>query len=120
MAFLNLQPGELVRVKSQEEILKTVDSKNRNRGMFWDAELAPYCGGTYKVLKRVDKIISEQTGKMIEMKTPCLILDSVICQGKYSSCRLFCPRAMYPYWREIWLERIGASDSLVASDVLRK
>src|SRR5262249_35755711 len=65
---LNLQPGELVHVKSHEEILKTVDSRNRNRGMYWDAELVPYCGGTYRVLKRVSKLIDEKTGNMVEMK----------------------------------------------------
>ena len=74
--------------------------------MHWDAELVPYCGGTYKVLKCVTKIIGERTGKMREMKSPCIILDSVVCQARYSSCRLFCPKAMYPYWREIWLERV--------------
>jgi len=110
---LNLQPGQIVRVKSQDEILKTVTTMNRNRGMLWDAELVPYCGGAYKVLKRVTKIISEQTGKMMEMKSPCIILDSVVCRAKYSSCRMFCPRAMYPYWREIWLERIDANSSAV-------
>ncbi len=104
---LNLQPGELVRVKSHEQILQTVDTSNRNRGMYWDAELVPYCGGTYKVLKRVTKLIGERTRKMQEMKSPCIVLDSVVCQARYSSCRLFCPKGMYPYWREIWLERVG-------------
>jgi hypothetical protein len=103
---LNLQPGELVRVKSHEEILKTVTTENLNRGMYWDAELVPYCGGTYRVLRRVSRIIDEKNGKMLEMKTPCIILDSVVCQARYSSCRMFCPREMYPYWREIWLERV--------------
>jgi len=104
-ASLNLQPGETVRVKSHEQILATVTTMHRNRGMFWDAELVPYCGGEYKVLKRVTKIIDERTGEMLEMKTPSIILDSVVCQARYSDCRLLCPRAMYPYWREIWLER---------------
>jgi len=57
---LDLQPGEWVRVKSQEEILKTVTYDSRNRGMYWDAELAPYCGGTYKVLHRVYKLFNRQ------------------------------------------------------------
>lgn len=105
---LNLQPGELVRVKSHEEILKTVDAGNKNRGMYWDAELVPYCGGTYRVLKRVTKLISEQTGKMQEMKNPCIILDTVVCQARYSPCRMLCPKSMYPYWRETWLERVEA------------
>jgi hypothetical protein len=106
---LNLQPGELVRVKSHEEILKTVDTGNKNRGMYWDAELVPYCGGTYQVLKSVTKIIDEKTGKMVEMKNPCIILDSVVCQARYSPCRMLCPKEMYPYWREIWLERVAAN-----------
>jgi len=108
---LNLRPGELVRVKSHEEILKTVDAGNKNRGMYWDAELVPYCGGTYRVLKSVTKIIHEKTGKMVEMKNPCIILDSVVCQARYSQCRMLCPKAMYPYWREIWLERVATNSS---------
>ena len=30
----------------------------------WDAEMVPYCGGTYRVLKRVSRIIDEKTGLM--------------------------------------------------------
>jgi hypothetical protein len=103
---LNLQPGELVRVKPLEEILRTVNRSGQNRGMFFDKEMVPYCGGEYRVLKRVSKIINEKTGKMQEMKTPCIVLDSVVCQARYSNCRLFCPRSIYAYWREIWLERV--------------
>jgi len=103
---LDLQPGEWVRVKSFDAIRETCDQGNMNRGMRWDAELAPYCGGTYQVLKRVSKIVNEKTGEMQEMKNPCIILDSVVCQARYSDCRLFCPRSIYPYWREIWLERV--------------
>ena len=103
---LNLQPGELVRVKSHEEILATLNEESHNRGLRWDAELVPYCGGTYRVLKRVTKIINEKTGEMQEMKNPCIILDSVVCQARYSACRMFCPRSIYSYWREIWLERV--------------
>jgi hypothetical protein len=103
---LNLQPGELVRIKPYGEILETLDMRSRNRGLFFDAEEVPYCGGTYRVLGRVTKIIHERTGKMLEMKTPCIILDSVVCESRYSECRLFCPRSIYAYWREIWLERV--------------
>jgi len=106
---LNLQPGELVRIKSHEEILGTLNTNNRNRGLYWDAEMVPYCGGTYQVLKRVTRIINERTGEMQEMKNPCIILDTVTCQSRYSRCRLFCPRSIYSYWREIWLERVASS-----------
>jgi hypothetical protein len=105
-ATLQLVPGETVRVKEFHKIRETVDEDYRNRGMRFDAEMVPYCGGTYKVLKRVGKIINEKTGRMQELKNPCIILDNVVCEGRYSSCRPFCSRSIYSYWREIWLERI--------------
>jgi len=103
---LNLKPGELVRVKPFEEILQTLNRGGQNRGLRFDKEMVPYCGGEYRVLKRINKILNEKTGKMEEMKTPCIILDNVVCRSLYSECRLFCPRSIYPYWREIWLERV--------------
>jgi hypothetical protein len=115
-AGLNLQAGELVRVKSHEEILATITTHNKNRGMTWDAEMVPYCGGTYRVLKRVTQIIDEKTGKMQTMKNPCIILEHVVCQARYSGCRMFCPRSIYPYWREIWLERVKPDTSSTGSD----
>lgn len=101
----------MVRVKSYQEILATCHADNRNRGMGFDAEMMPYCGGTYRVHKRVTKILSEKTGEMMEMKNPCIILKDVVCQGRYSECRMFCPRAIFPYWREIWLERVNENPS---------
>jgi len=113
---LSLQPGDLVRIKPYKEILQTLNSRNRNRGLYFDAEEVPYCGQTHRVAKRVTRIIEERTGKMLEMKTPCYILDSVICQSRYSECRLFCPRSIHPYWREIWLERVEQSHAQVPSE----
>ena len=70
VAELDLQPGELVRVKSHEEILRTVTVDGKNRGMSFDAEMVPYCGGTFRVLKRVSQIVDERTGKLQTMKNP--------------------------------------------------
>jgi hypothetical protein len=105
-ATLNLQPGELVQVKSQEEILKTVDTRNRNRGLFFDVEMTRFCGGKYRVLQRVEKIINERTGKMIRFSTPPVMLEGVTCRSEVGEGKLFCPRSIYSYWREIWLERV--------------
>ena len=104
---LNLQPGELVRVKDHASILETVDVNGRNRGLSFSAEMVPYCGGTYRVLDRVDRILDEKTGRMLRMKQACIILDQVVCRGRFNKHMIFCPRATYSYWREIWLERVG-------------
>jgi len=105
MSKLDVQPGELVRIKPYKEILATVDHNFRNRGMRFDAELVPFCGGTYKVRSRVSKIVDEKTGKIFKFKNEAVILDDVYCLSRYSDRRLFCPRAIYSYWREGWLER---------------
>lgn len=106
VATLNLQPGELVRVKSYEEILLTLDKDNKNRGMAFDGEMMPFCGRTYHVRGRVEKFIDEKTGKLKTLKTPAVILEDVFCQARYSNHRMFCPRSIFSWWREIWLERV--------------
>jgi hypothetical protein len=103
---LNLQPGELVQIKNQEEILKTVDKRNRNRGLSFDVEMVSYCGGKYRVLQRVEKIINERTGKMIRFPAPPVMLDGVTCRSQFTPGKLFCSRSIYSYWREIWLRRV--------------
>jgi hypothetical protein len=108
---LNLQPGDWVRVKNYPAILATLDETNRNRGLYFDAEMVPYCGGTHRVLKRVTRIVDEKTGRIREFKTPGIILDGAICQARYSECRLFCPRSIYGFWREIWLEKLPKSEN---------
>jgi hypothetical protein len=104
---LNLQPGELVQIKSHDEILDTLNESNRNRGLWFDAEQVPYCGKTAKVLCRVEKIINERTGMMMKLPNDCLILEDVYCRAHYSSDRLFCPRSIYSYWHEVWLKKVN-------------
>jgi hypothetical protein len=95
-----------VRVKGHEEILSTIRSDNFHRGLYFDVEMVPYCGGVYRVNKRVDRFIDEKTGKMRSLKTPAVILENVCCTGQYSKCRMFCPRSLHSWWREEWLERV--------------
>jgi hypothetical protein len=100
---LNLQPGELVEVKSQQEILATLDRRGKNRGMMFDAEMVPYCGKQFRVLRRVEQIIDERSGLLVRLPNPSIILNDVICTARYHR---FCPRSSYSFWREIWLRRV--------------
>ena len=103
---LDLRVGELVRVKSREEIVATLDTRDSNRGLYFDKELFPYCGQTFRVAARVEKIVNERTGQLMHFGSDCIALEGVVCKGNYSDRRLFCPRAIIPYWRELWLERV--------------
>jgi hypothetical protein len=100
---LDLQPGEIVEIKSREEIFATLDEDDKTRGLRFDSEMLKYCGRRARVLRRIEKIIDEKTGRMLRIKRDTVILDGVICTGDYHRS---CPRAIYPYWREAWLKRV--------------
>ncbi|HKR50351.1 MAG TPA: hypothetical protein VJT72_12380 [Pseudonocardiaceae bacterium] len=102
-ARTDLRPGELVRIKSKDEIMKTLNKDRLNRGMGFEEEMSRYCGRQARVLRRVDQCIDERTGRLLSMKNPCIILEDTVCAGAYN---VNCPRAIYSFWREIWLERI--------------
>jgi hypothetical protein len=106
---LNLQRGEIVRVKSYHQILATINSKNLHRGLSFDVEMIPYCGRAFRVRARVTKFIDEQTGVMKVLRTPAVILEGAICSGHHSSSWWLCPRAIFPWWRGVWLERLVES-----------
>jgi len=99
---LNLQPGELVRVRDPQRIFETLDQSGRNRGLWFDRDMLKRTKQQYKVLARIDRIIDDASGRMLQMKTPCIILDGVDCSGELMS---FSPQHDFPFWREAWLER---------------
>ena len=107
---LNLQPGDLVQVRSPNEIAATLDERGHNRGLSFDREMLPYCGRTFRVRDRVRQIIDDKTGRMLKIPKDCLVLEGAVCSGELSQGCWFCPRKIYPFWREAWLRRVEASD----------
>ena len=103
---LNLQPGDQAKVKPMEKILETLDARGCNRGLWFDpAEMKPFCGQTLTVTRRIDRIIDEGSGELLEMKVPSIVLNETQCSGLH---RRFCSRAMLHFWREVWLERVDS------------
>jgi hypothetical protein len=103
---LGLQPGEWVRVKSIAQIARTLSPSGHNRGLSFDREMIPFCGKICRVGGRVTRIIDDRNGRMIDIKSDCIVLENVACSGECSARRLFCPRAITSFWRECWLERV--------------
>jgi hypothetical protein len=116
---IDLKPGELVRVKPLDQILATVSPQNMHRGMSFDVEMVPYCGKVFRVRDRVAKFVDERTGLMKRLKTPAVILEGVTCGAHYSNRRWLCPRGIFPWWREIWLERTADTQTQKNSDPAR-
>lgn len=108
---LNLQPGELVRVKSQAQIVETLDQRRSNRGMGICYEMMQCCGREAEVRYRVDRLINETTGAMRDI-SDTVALKIRGCGSLGEECLCYnepgdCPRGELMYWREIWLERVN-------------
>ncbi len=99
---LALQPGELVEVKSVDEILATLDGNRRHKGLLWMTGMQKYCGRRYRVHRRVQRIILESDGEMRNMRNTVL-LEGVLCDGREFGG---CDRCCFHFWREVWLKRI--------------
>ena len=112
---LNLQPGELVQVKSLGEIIETLDSNGRNRGLHFSGDQRRFCGGTYRVRSRADNFIAEGTGEMKHFRNT-VMLEDVLCDSAYFAFG-GCYRADMLYWREIWLRRADPSLSTNTSEI---
>ncbi len=102
---LDLQPGEWVRIRSAPEIEETIDQQGRTRGLWFDREMLQYCGRTARVKERIARFIHDD-GTFVNFRSAAVKLEAVTCSGDHSAGRYFCPRALYPYWREDWLERV--------------
>ena len=84
--------------------------------MGFDAEMGRFCGRTARVARRIEHIIDERTGEMLHMRSPCIVLDGVVCEGAYAAS---CPRSITPYWREIWLEKVATAEAAPEESALR-
>jgi hypothetical protein len=112
---LGLERGDEVAIRSKQDISGTLVD-GRNRGLWFDTDMIRFCGRRDIVRTRVERVIHEATGKMVRMKTPCVVLENAIATGEF--LRL-CPQHEYIFWRETWLDRVDA-DSMAGPDNERR
>jgi hypothetical protein len=97
------QPGDVVEVRSYDEISKTLNARNRNKGLFFMPEQKQFCGQRFKVFKSPHRMMMELTGEMREMTAPSYYLEGVYCDGH---CHNGCERSCFLMWREEWLKKV--------------
>jgi hypothetical protein len=103
--ILNLKKGDIVRVRSSEEIAKTLDENNKFERCEFMETMWEFCGKKYKVFKRVEKILDPWTSKLRKCKN-LVILEGLLCHGdpKHATA---CDRTCLYYWNEAWLEKVS-------------
>lgn len=74
---LNLQPGEWVRVKSYKETLATLDTNNKNRGLYFDAEMVSMePDGVVKSIQHIGKSGARINGGFMVLRQQVFPLHS--------------------------------------------
>ena len=99
---LDLRAGELVEVRSLEEILATLDSRGEVDSLPFMPEMEAWCGRQVRVFRRVDKIFDWILMSGLRRMRDTVILEGLRCDGCYhGGCQADCPIL----WKEAWLRR---------------
>lgn len=98
-----LRAGDMVRVRTREEIEATLNHWGQLKGCMFMPEMLPYCGTTQRVLRRVERFVDERDYRVKRCKG-IVFLEGLHCQGTSDFGR--CDRMCLYFWREEWLEKI--------------
>ncbi|MFX0210779.1 MAG: hypothetical protein ACFFDT_32670 [Candidatus Hodarchaeota archaeon] len=104
-AILSLKKGDVVKVRSRQEIEQTLDENNQFDGCGFMETMWQYCGGTYRVLKRVEKILDPWASRLRRCSN-IVILEGLFCHGDPRHAPE-CDRTCIYYWKEAWLEKVS-------------
>jgi len=101
---LSLMVGDLVRVRSKEQIMQTLDENKKLEGCVFMEEMWQYCGSEYKVIKKVDHFFDEAKFRMRRTRN-IVLLEGLHCSGNLPIFTHKCDRHCFYFWKEAWLER---------------
>ncbi|HYZ02872.1 MAG TPA: hypothetical protein VFA92_15365, partial [Candidatus Binatia bacterium] len=102
---LNLRVGEIVEVRSEAEILATLDERAELESLPFMPEMLQFCGRRFRVDKLAVKLCDTigSTG-MYRMRN-AVHLEGLRCDGQaHGGCQAGC----LIYWKEAWLKRVPA------------
>ncbi len=97
-------PGEWVRVRDAPEVRATLDRRRALRGLVFVEQQWPYCGGVYRVLTRVQRLLDDRGNLRPVART--VTLEGTSCGGTDGTrgCGRDCPLM----FRDEWLEPAAA------------
>jgi hypothetical protein len=105
-----LRPGDLVDVKTPEEILATLDADGTLDHLPFMPEMVQFCGKRFRVSRPPGRLCvtgPQPYGTMREFTTDdVVLLDDVRCSG---AAHDGCQRACLIFWRHAWLRKVSAA-----------
>lgn len=101
----NFNEGDVVRIRSKEQIQQTLDKNNKLEGCLFMEDMWQYCGTEHKILKKVNYFYDEANFRMCKARSTVL-LEGIHCSGKFQRYKTSCDRFCLLFWKEAWLEKI--------------
>ena len=106
-ALLNLRVGDRVEVRSEAEILATLDERGELDSLPFMPEMLPFCGKVLTVDKVAHKVCDTITRAGLRRMENAVHLTGVRCDG---SAHGGCQNACLVYWKVDWLKRADGPD----------
>ena len=107
-----LRPGDVVEVKTPDEILSTLDADGTLDHLPFMPEMIEFCGNWFRVSSRVLKTCMSGSGssEIRGLRTSDVVtLDGLRCSGaSHDGCQKEC----MIFWREAWLRKIDGAASI--------
>ena len=108
----------MVEVRSEEEILRTLDADGKLDGLPFMPEMLGFCGRRYRVRARAHKACDTIDWQQFRRMESAVHLEELRCDGSaHGGCQAGC----LLFWREAWLRRVepdedAASESGTSSE----
>lgn len=91
-----IEAGDIVKVRSQEEIKETLNSYNKTRGCGFRIQMYDDCGKEFVVHKKVNYFFDEAKQKICRCNNIYLLKGSCCCG---------CDRHCFLFWHASWLKK---------------
>src|SRR5436305_4095262 len=118
---LDLKVGDVVEVRSEAEILATLDGNGELESLPFMPEMLKYCGQRLTVDKVAHKLCDTLTRSGIRRMDNAVHLSAVRCDGGgHGGCQAAC----LIYWKHAWLRKVdpaegGAAPAATSPDAAR-
>lgn len=106
----DLAEGDRVRVRPLDYIRGTLDGMGALKGCGFGLGQRKFCGGEYRVLRRVDRFYDEARGRLLKGHH-LVLLEGVQCDGSNVPWTEGCQRMCFFFWRTEWLEKLDGAAS---------
>src|SRR5262249_50951149 len=103
-----LRVSALVEVRSQNEIMATLDERGELENLPFMPEMLKFCGQRLTVHKVAHKLCDTITSSGLHKMENAVHLTGSRCDGaSHGGCETAC----LLYWKEAWLKRVGADEA---------